>query len=175
MYKLIRDTENILFKVEDVPGDGNCFFHAVSLSPLLNVSDHGILRNILVERVEDILSNREQHQDVLSLFHKISPHKKIFTWLENIKQSNTWGDNRAALFVAYIFEVNVRIISNFAKGFYYNDIRTISELNGYSIIPSDVRTIHLYRFLFGKPFVASKNCNHFGFLQKVDNALDFFF
>ena len=50
----------------------------------------------------------------------------------------------------------------------------MSEMNGYSIIPSDTRTIHLYHFLFGKPFVASKNCNHFGFLQKVDNALEFF-
>ena len=121
--KLIRDKVDIVFKLVDVPGDGNCFFHSVSLSPLLNLSIHGILRNILVERIEDILSNREEHQDVLSMFHEISPHKKIFTWLENIKQKNVWGDDRAALFVAYIFEVNVHIISNFAKGFFYNDIR----------------------------------------------------
>ena len=175
MYnKLICDKDDIVFKLVDVPGDGNCFFHSVSLSPLLNVSDHGILCNILVERIEGILSNRGEQQDVLSLFHKISPHKKIFTWLENIKQNNVWGNDRAALFVAYIYEVNVRIISNFAKGFYYNDIRTISELNGYSIIPSDARTIHLYHFLFEKPFVASKNCNHFGFLQKVDIALELY-
>ena len=60
------------------------------------------------------------------------------------------------------------------KVFYNNNIRTISELNGYSIIPSDARTIHLYHFLFEKPFVASKNCNHFGFLQKVDIALELF-
>ena len=89
-----------------------------------------------------------------------------------MKQNYTWGDQKAALFVAYVFEVNVQIISNFAKGFIYNDIRTNSELNGYSIIPSDASTIYLYHFLFTKPFVASKNCNHFGFLQKLDNALE---
>ena len=118
MYnKLIRDKDDIVFKLVDVPGDGNCFFHSVPLSPLLNISDHGILGNNLVDYIEDILSNQGEHQGVLSLFHKISPHKKIFTWLENIKQNNVWGDDRVALFVAYIYEVNVRIISNFAKGF----------------------------------------------------------
>ena len=116
--EIIRDKDDIVFRLIDVPGDGNCFFHAVSLSPLLNLLDHCALRTYLVERIENILLNQEEHQDVLSFFHFISPTKRINTWLENIRKNNAWGDGRAALFVAYIFEVNVRIVSNFAKGFF---------------------------------------------------------
>ena len=75
-------------------------------------------------------------------------HCKVLAWLDNIKEMNTWGDNCAAAFLAYIFEVNVRIVSNFEKGFYYNDIRTISQLHGYNIVPIDAETIHLYHFYF---------------------------
>ena len=43
----------------------------------------------------------------------------------------------------------------------------MSELKVYCIVGSDAKTIHLYHHLFEKPFVPSKNCNHFGYLQEL--------
>ena len=167
-YRCIKDKDGSLFQIVDVPGDGNCFFHSAALSRLINVSEHKELRNVLVQRIIDVLSHADEHQDIISFVENIL-HCKVLPWLDNIKERNTWGDSYAAAFLAYIFQVKVRIVSNFERGFFYNDIHTVSALHGFNIIPIDAKTIHLYHYLFQKPYLPSKHCNHFSYLQEMNS------
>jgi hypothetical protein len=124
MEKLyIPSKDGCLLELANVPGDGNCFFHEVVLSDLVNISDHQVLRSFLVDRVYAILSDPTDHDEVLSLFQHVSVRTKPTTWLDKMKQANTWGDDCAALFISYLFQINIQIISNTAGGLFYNDMR----------------------------------------------------
>jgi hypothetical protein len=57
-------------EVVDVLGDVNCFFHALYLSNIINISTHTDLRRHLVERVHDILLKPDGHTDVISFVEK---------------------------------------------------------------------------------------------------------
>jgi hypothetical protein len=165
---LIKMMDGTLLELVQVPGDGNCFFHAVALSESVNISEHQELRNFLVGRVSSILTNPSDHGDVIMLFQHASGSTKLIKWLDIMKKTNTWGDDRVALFVEYFFQVNIHIVSNTKGGFYHYDIRLWSQLHGYRVIPNDAPTMYLYHYLFERPTTPSKNCNHFGFLRKVD-------
>jgi len=85
----------------------------------------------------------EDNRQVLELFNVLS-EEKISTWLSDMSKSQTWGDTNVSLFVAYIYQLNVRVISNNLKGFIYFDVREISEARNYNILPDeDVDTIYI--------------------------------
>jgi OTU-like cysteine protease/DDE superfamily endonuclease len=164
---MIETNDRSLLELVDVPGDGNCFFHAVALSEFINMSNHEELRSFLAERVSAVLSNPSEHKDVLSLFTHASGKTKLTVWLDCVKKVNNWGDDRAALFIAYFFQVNIRIISNMERGFFYNDIRLWAQLHGHPIVSNEAPTIHLYHYLYARATTPSKHCNHFGYLRQV--------
>ena len=101
-YRYVKDIDGNVFEVVDVLGDGNCFFHALCLSNIINILTHTDLRRHLVERVHDILLKPDGHTDVISFVEK-KMHCKILPWLDRIKESNEWGDNRAAVFLRIYF------------------------------------------------------------------------
>ena len=160
----IKDKNDNIFKLNDVPGDGNCFFHSVALSDLVNISNHSDLREHLAETISHVASNKNEHKEVIELFELTGGNVKLQSWIDKIK---TWADQSSALFIAYIYQINVVIISNLEKGFDYFDVKQWSTMHRQKIIPDDCETLYLYHFMFQRPFSPSKLCNHFGYLKKT--------
>ena len=69
-------------KLEDVPGDGNCFFHAVSR--LITGADHQTLRAIASRNIYD-------HQDQYREF--VDGEETIEQYIIRNTQANTWADH----------------------------------------------------------------------------------
>jgi len=168
MEKVIKDKHGNIFKLVDVVGDGNCLFHSVVKSEHINISQHDDFRNYLVRTIEEIVASPENHQPVLDLFRRITGRGKITEWLDQIRKSNTWGDEKVGLFIAYIYNVNVVIISNLKNVFHLIDVKLFSKVHQIQLITDAINTIYLYHFTFHQPFTPSTLPNHFGFLRLLD-------
>ncbi len=69
--------------IEDVPGDGNCFFHAIS--GLTNIPQND-LRVMAINYIRD-------HRENLAPFIEGSENNDIEGFIENHLRSGTWADN----------------------------------------------------------------------------------
>lgn len=88
---------------EDVPGDGNCFFHAVARQlKLLNdgeeVMNYQVLRELAVNQV---IANIGQFQD-------FTVEETIDEYIDRISQEGEWADN--PLIEALVREIGVNIV-----------------------------------------------------------------
>ena len=73
-----------LFVLKDVPGDGNCFFHAVVLSDNINMSRHDDLRRFLVNSIKTSMGHQETKLFVEKLYNATAPLMPSTQWLDSI-------------------------------------------------------------------------------------------
>ena len=111
-----------LFMIEDVMGDGNCFFNALVLSKHIDVSCPRKLRASVCDAIED----QNKRTLMKYIYTEIAKESEVmFTeWTRKLRCNGYWGGATAALFVCYVFEINICIVTNGMQGFIKNDLRT---------------------------------------------------
>ena len=161
----------IKFKLHDVPGDGNCLYHSIISSNLIQRTLFQV-RCKTYNQIFDIWNGGCDFVDaVYSSYGKPVP---IAQYASEQKVCGKWGSTLDMCFVSIVFGVNIVNISN-----------TIGGLNHFSVyeyfctfdltcnyIVDDAPTIWLYHHLYKKLFVPSGISNHFCCLWPVDNPSD---
>jgi len=160
---------NKIFKLEDVLGDGNCFFHSLIKSPYINVDCHMQLRRMLVDRVEAELTNRKSGGLVEKL-GRICYENDLSKWVQNIKRPGSWAGTCAAVLLCFFLEINICIVTNKLRSFYVVDVRKWMRTKGLYFIREEASTVFLYHHLFRHPFTRSDNCNHFAHMWEIDKS-----
>ena len=110
-----------LFRITDVLGDGNCLYNALVKSPDIRFSCPLKFREHLFEAIEE-RGDLAEH-----LHYKVAKETDDFeAWIEKMRKPGTWGGTTVALFVCWIFNVNICIVTNSARGFITNDLGKVN-------------------------------------------------
>ena len=109
--KYVKNLENTLnlrnLRTVGVPGDGNCFFHAVSHQLFGDISNQHLVRKAALDQV---LSNPELYQDFLL-------NKDIDTFASILSEDREWTENHAIQATADAFGVLIEIINSNSERF----------------------------------------------------------
>ena len=148
-----------------LPGDGNCFFNALTISKHMRISCPSTLRTSLCDALED----EDIEGEVKRLYYDVAKEKQypLDIWVHNMRQNGSWGGATTAMFVCYVFRINICIVTNGARGFIINDIRSCQ---GCEFIDPDVPTIFLYHHSYKTPFKPSHVSNHFAFMYRYEGS-----
>ena len=103
--------EGITFTIFDVPGDGNCMFHALCKDPYFAEKgyEQQRLRNELADKVKELY---DRHPRVKQAVHKNDNETydgTIRTLLMKIRTSTNWCGEFECTFIAMTFPVRVLI------------------------------------------------------------------
>ena len=170
VMRYIKLPSGAIFDIVDVPGDGNCFFHAVVLSDEINLSSHDDLRGDLVKRLRTAMVNPEEKSFIEKLYIASDPLISLNQWLDSIARTGAWGGDIAALFLGYFYQINFCIVNNSKHGLTVLNIREwIGRLTSFEYVSDNAPSIFLYHHLFRRPWEGSLNCNHFALMREVMN------
>ena len=107
-----------LFRLKDVSGDGNCFFNAIVLSKDLNFECSLDLKNQMASL---LMRNKEAKVIYNEVF---ADNKEEYeTFVKGVGRRGKHQSTKAALFICYMFEVNICFITNETNGFQVHDTR----------------------------------------------------
>lgn len=152
-----------LFRLKDVQGDGNCFFNAVVMSHEINIECPLDLKD---QMAAELMNNKEAK----AIYNEMFPSEKEYeTFVKGIARRGKYQGTKAALFVCFMFEVNICLITNAPNGFeIHNTQQWLRLMQANMVIEDSAPTIYLYHHLFKRPFKKSKKCNHFGYLHRIE-------
>ena len=107
------------------------------------------------------------------LYYSVAKETNDFEeWIQNMRQPGTWGGATVALFVCWIYNVNICIVTNSTRGFITNDLGNVNWKGR----PYDTSypTVFLYHHRYKAPFIPSSTCDHFAymFLCEYDSSLE---
>ena len=144
----------IKFKLRDVPGDGNCLYHSIISSKLIERTSFQV-RCETYDQIFDIWNGGCDFVDaVYSSYGKPVP---IAQYVSEQKVCGKWGSTLDMCFVSIVFGVNIVSISNTLGGLNYFSVyeyfRTFNLTCNY--IVDDAPTIWLCHHLYKRPFVPS--------------------
>jgi hypothetical protein len=93
-----------IFLIYDVPGDGHCFFHALSLAITGNLSQSWVYRSLICS---EIYNNFDFYEDQLKLSHhsNISRHE----YLNKMVHGNQWASSIEISVATRILQSNINI------------------------------------------------------------------
>jgi len=93
------------FLIYDVPGDGQCFFHALSLAITGNLSQSLVYRSLICS---EIYNNFDFYEDQLKLSHhsNISRHE----YLNKMVHGNQWATSTEISVATRILQSNINIL-----------------------------------------------------------------
>ena len=103
---------NEYFSIHNVPGDGDCYFRSVCLSPDFPLTDHRELRARLCSGLRNILRfpHSEEYKFVTTHYSHshMSKSYSIESYLKyRMCHDGTWGSTFEMLLTALIFDVQV--------------------------------------------------------------------
>lgn len=158
------------FRLVDVPGDGDCFYHSVLRNT--NLAKRFSNANSLRQYVTDMVSLWFENDGILrSLF--LFEGKDYKYWVKRTACNGTWASTFDMLVFSYVLKVNVVSVGNYLEGFACNDMRVYFRTQNPHLpsslkecIPED-NAIFIYFHLFGKPLEKTINGNHFGYLESI--------
>ena len=105
-----------------VQRDGNCFFNAIVLSPNINIECPFDLK---YQMAEQLLNNN----NAKALYNEMFPSEEPFkTFIKGIGRGGKYQGTKAALFICFMFEVNICIITNALKCFQIHDTKKMVTL-----------------------------------------------
>jgi len=94
-----------LFDFHDVDGDGNCFYGACALHPLIPGDNDLEVRRNLMDCIESKL-NRGDTQ-IESIFNKLGYTVSLREWITQNRQIATWAGYTAAVLMSYCYNINI--------------------------------------------------------------------
>ena len=158
------------FRLVDVPGDGDCFYHSVLRNT--NLAKRFSNVNSLRQYVTDMVSLWFENDGVLrSLF--LFEGKDYKHWAKRTANNGTWASTFDMLVLSYVLKVNIVSVGNYLEGFACNDMR-VYFMTQNPHLPSSLKecipkdpVIHIYFHLFGNPLEKTSNGNHFGYLEPI--------
>ena len=90
-----------IFSLKDIQGDGNCFFNAIILSPKINFECPLDLKDQMAEQFQ-------YNNEAKALYNKMFQNEEPYeTFVKGIARQGKHQGTKAALFICFIFEVNV--------------------------------------------------------------------
>ena len=148
---------NIKFKLIDVLGDGNCLYHSLEKSGIIDKS-FDYLRSETFERILEIWKNGCNF--VKKLYASYGKNIPLSHYAKQQKQDGRWGSTLDMCFFSIVFSVNIVSISNTSGGLkqfsVYDCFRTLSNTCNYVL--DDAPTIWIYHH-FGSVIVALRLSN----------------
>jgi hypothetical protein len=181
---LEENMENLNFAAREVPGDGNCLYHALSGSkyfvakhPTL-AGDTSRLRKALVECIQS-KKNLELVQYLLNN-HPPPGVKNIDGWVKRVNENTVWGSVAEVVMFTHLFQINVVMLLQCYNGVSvwgtYNSYKKqlnhqLSELEYKQRIRYD-HTVFLWHHRLGdcqKLIEDPKDANHFSILDVCDH------
>ena len=163
--KYAKNLENALnlrnLRIVDVPGDGNCFFHAVSHQLFGDISSQHLVRQAALDQV---LNNPELYQDFLV-------NKDIGTFASTLSEDRGWTDNHNIQTTADAFGESIEIINSSSERF--SPVTVIPQgipenLIRKNIVLGHIGHIHFVSTEFNPPFPL---CFSGGFSKKIEEKL----
>jgi hypothetical protein len=152
------------FRVCDVPGDGNCFFNALVLSPQITMTCPAELRNLVVKMLEE-------NQEAKRLYFEIVKTNQPFdSWVNNIRRPGKWVGSDVSIFVCMMLDITMCLVTNGKNSFNYFDVRNWLTLQRENFLQENAPTIYLYHHLYKHPFQRSDCCNHFALLYQFEGS-----
>ena len=117
------------FLVQDVPGDGNCFFHCLSVAMDGGLADSKMLRNIICGF---ILQNWQDWESEVTLFHDNITSKLLYS--HKMIQQNGWATSAEIKAAAIILKCQINIWFEVTRGYALQKIQPLGQpLNTYDI------------------------------------------
>ena len=161
----------IKFKLRDVPGDGNCLYHSIVCSNVIQRTS-AQLRSETYKCVLEIWRGGCDFVDALyESYGKLIP---IVQYTSEQKENGKWGSTLDMCFVSIVFGVNIVSVSNTTGGL--NHFSVFDYFCAFDItcnyILDGAPTIWLFHHLHKQPFVPSLVLNNFCSLWPVDNLPD---
>lgn len=96
--RLVQNAASFGMEVRNVPGDGNCFFHAVALA-LNDGKKYEDVRRIVAQHVRD---NIELYDEFIT--------EGQDAFLRNISQGGTWADHVVILALSRVLNINIVLV-----------------------------------------------------------------
>ena len=164
------------FNLVDVPGDGNCFYHALlkDLQVLeMHASTQGIRRALVVEAQYNI------HDPFLQYIFQQN-YKSFSTWSTSVVNPGIWGSNFESMLYTYFFQKNIIIIE--AVRFGWTDSTHIltqtyqnwQQKHFHPYVQEKLQTygdpIFIFLHQFKNPRFGTR-LNHFAYLEPITMSL----
>ena len=108
---------NTHFKLNDVIGDGNCFFSAICLHPFFKakLDNHVTLRRSLASKLEKCISEDQSDlllkSAVLKIYSTFEQNKPILDHISSMRQDRQWVGQFEAFLLMIFYNIEITIIS----------------------------------------------------------------
>ena len=108
------------FKLVDVPGDGDCFFHSVLKNNSLAVKFTSVEQIMFyLSYIVHVLYNQDPFLQALFTVERIN----VTRWCANISCMNRWANFTDVIIFTYVLKYSMITVSNNIHGFNINDTR----------------------------------------------------
>eukprot|EP00474_Spongospora_subterranea_P006787 CRZ07245.1 hypothetical protein [Spongospora subterranea] len=108
----IFENEGLCFQPIDVPGDGNCFYHALALSPLLPTNEMLQIREMICQFALGL--GRFAAEDIVRLLHTfvaLGP-SSLVDIIATMRRPGSWATNIDIVLASLYFNVDIVCFSN---------------------------------------------------------------
>ncbi|MGH7955054.1 MAG: OTU domain-containing protein, partial [Gloeomargaritales cyanobacterium] len=160
------------FRFLDVAGDGNCLFHAIIRSNMLNIKCYKVLRITTMEGIRQMYNQGNAFVDKLYLACRARKFLGLTlpAYLDQQSHNGEWGADLDMCFISMIHGINILSISNLRGGFAEFDVSAFFKdtMKETDFLPLGKRTVWIYHHSFLQPYLPTQLANHFGSLWPVD-------
>ena len=159
---------NGLFRLQDVMGNGNCLYNAAVLSPHIRFTCPLEFRDHLFKAID------EKGQLSQYVYYEVAQETDEFeSWIQKMRKPGVWAGTTIALFISWIFNVNIIIVTNGERGFLINDFCKYNWLEHRPATNTPYPNIYLYYHRYNAPFSPSNICDHYGYMFPLSCSRSF--
>jgi len=132
--------------IVDTNGDGNCFYHSIVASNKVNITDAGILRKYIYEKVSEWVNTASQEMVVvLKIYGALQDIRvTLHEFINRQRQSGQWGSSIYMAFAAIVLNVHICSISNKMKEFDVFSTAKFFQVKGFDdYIHENAETVYI--------------------------------
>ena len=154
------------FIFQDSLGDGNCLYHSIVNSGVLDVMTHVDLRKTTTGTIRNIVEGGLEGVDVVkNIYESYNFAYDISEWCDRQSKDGEWGTTCDIAFISLVH--NVKVVSLGSSNLQVFDSYNYLGMYNTEMDQSDP-TVYIYSHMCGSPFVRSVTANHWGTLLEVE-------